>query len=77
MFWGGREGYETLLNTDMGLEQDNMARLMRMAVEYARKIGFTGDFYIEPQTVFWKNLQLTGYRDSRRFYGYYDNSNMP
>lgn len=49
VFWGGREGYETLLNTDMGLEQDNMARLMRMAVEYARKIGFTGDFYIEPK----------------------------
>ena len=38
-----------MLNTDMGLEQDNMARLMRMAVEYARKIGFTGDFYIEPK----------------------------
>lgn len=49
VFWGGREGYETLLNTDMGLEQDNMARLMRLAVEYARKIGFTGDFYIEPK----------------------------
>lgn len=49
VFWGGREGYETLLNTDMGLEQDNMARLMRMAVDYARSIGFTGDFYIEPK----------------------------
>ncbi len=49
VFWGGREGYETLLNTDMGLEQDNMARLMHMAVEYARSIGFTGDFYIEPK----------------------------
>ena len=48
-FWGGREGYETLLNTDMSLEQDNMARLMRMAVDYARSIGFTGDFYIEPK----------------------------
>ena len=49
VFWGGREGYETLLNTDMGLEQDNMARLMRMTVDYARSIGFTGDFYIEPK----------------------------
>lgn len=49
VFWGGREGYETLLNTDMALEQDNMARLMHMAVDYARKNGFTGDFYIEPK----------------------------
>ena len=49
VFWGGREGYETLLNTDMALEQDNMARLMRMAVDYARSIGYKGDFYIEPK----------------------------
>ncbi|MDR1003004.1 MAG: xylose isomerase [Oscillospiraceae bacterium] len=49
VFWGGREGYETLLNTDMGLELDNMARLMKMAVEYARSIGFDGDFYVEPK----------------------------
>lgn len=49
VFWGGREGYETLLNTDMGLELDNMARLMRMAVDYGRAHGFTGDFYIEPK----------------------------
>jgi xylose isomerase len=49
VFWGGREGYETLLNTNMALEQDNMARLMRLAVDYARSIGFTGDFYIEPK----------------------------
>lgn len=48
-FWGGREGYETLLNTNMGLEQDNMARLMRMAVEYGRSKGFKGNFYIEPK----------------------------
>jgi len=48
VFWGGREGYETLLNTDMGFEQDNMARLMRMTVDYARSIGYSGDFYIEP-----------------------------
>ena len=49
VFWGGREGYETLLNTNMALEQDNMARLMRMTVGYARSIGCTGDFYIEPK----------------------------
>jgi xylose isomerase len=49
VFWGGREGYETLLNTNMGLELDNMARLMKMAVEYARSIGYTGDFYVEPK----------------------------
>lgn len=49
VFWGGREGYETLLNTDMGLELDNLGRFMRMAVDYKKKIGFTGDFYIEPK----------------------------
>jgi xylose isomerase len=49
VFWGGREGYETLLNTNMALELDNMARLMRMAVSYARSIGFKGDFYVEPK----------------------------
>ena len=49
VFWGGREGYETLLNTDMKFEQDNIARLMKMAVKYGRSIGFTGDFYIEPK----------------------------
>jgi xylose isomerase len=49
VFWGGREGYETLLNTDMKLEQDNIARLMHLAVDYGRSIGFTGDFYIEPK----------------------------
>ena len=49
VFWGGREGYETLLNTDMKFEQDNIARLMKMAVTYGRSIGFTGDFYIEPK----------------------------
>ncbi len=48
-FWGGREGYETLLNTRMGLEQDNLARFFHMAIAYADKIGFTGPFYIEPK----------------------------
>ncbi|MCC2685238.1 MAG: xylose isomerase [Paenibacillaceae bacterium] len=49
VFWGGREGYETLLNTDLKLEQDNLARFMHMAVDYAREIGFDGQFLIEPK----------------------------
>ena len=49
VFWGGREGYENLWNTDMKFEQENIASLMRMAVEYGRSIGFKGDFYIEPK----------------------------
>lgn len=49
VFWGGREGYETLLNTDMKLELDNFARFLHMAVDYAKEIGFTGQFYIEPK----------------------------
>ncbi|MDQ0196139.1 xylose isomerase [Paenibacillus wynnii] len=49
VFWGGREGYETLLNTDMGLELDNIARLFSMAVDYAKEIGFEGQFLIEPK----------------------------
>lgn len=49
VFWGGREGYETLLNTDMKLEQENIAALMHMAVDYGRSIGFKGDFFIEPK----------------------------
>jgi xylose isomerase len=49
VFWGGREGYETLLNTDMKLEQDNLGRFLHMAVNYAKEIGFTGQFLIEPK----------------------------
>ena len=49
VFWGGREGYETLLNTDVKFEEENIARLMKMAVKYGRSIGFDGDFYIEPK----------------------------
>jgi len=49
VFWGGREGYETLLNTDMKLEQENMAKFMHMAVDYAKEIGFKGQFLIEPK----------------------------
>lgn len=49
VFWGGREGYETLLNTDMKREQEQMARFLHMAVDYKRKIGFKGQFLIEPK----------------------------
>ena len=49
VFWGGREGYETLLNTDMKRELDHLALLLQMAVDYKKKIGFTGQFYIEPK----------------------------
>lgn len=49
VFWGGREGYTTLLNTNLGLEQDNLARMLTMARDYKKSIGFEGDFYIEPK----------------------------
>jgi xylose isomerase len=49
VFWGGREGYMSLLNTDMKREQDHMARFLHMARDYARKQGFKGTFFIEPK----------------------------
>lgn len=49
VFWGGREGYETLLNTDTELELDNLARLLKMAVDYKEEIGFEGQLLIEPK----------------------------
>ena len=49
VFWGGREGYMTLLNTDMKRELDHMARFLHMAKDYARSQGFTGNFFIEPK----------------------------
>ena len=49
VFWGGREGYETLLNTDMGREQDHMARFLRMAADYADDVGFDGQLLLEPK----------------------------
>ncbi|PNS40212.1 xylose isomerase [Mesotoga sp. B105.6.4] len=49
VFWGGREGYETLLNTNMSLEIENLARFFHMAVDYAKEIGFEGQFLIEPK----------------------------
>ena len=48
-FWGGREGYATLLNTDMQRERDLLATMLHMAVDHAKKIGFKGQFYIEPK----------------------------
>jgi xylose isomerase len=49
VFWGGREGYSTLLNTDLKQEREQMAAFLRMAVEYGRKAGFKGVFLIEPK----------------------------
>lgn len=49
VFWGGREGYETLLNTDLKRELDHLGTFLNMAVEYKKKIGFKGQFYIEPK----------------------------
>jgi xylose isomerase len=49
VFWGGREGYNSLLNTDMKREIEHMARFLTMAKDYARKQGFTGTFLVEPK----------------------------
>ena len=49
VFWGGREGYQNLWNTDMKRELDHLAQFFHMAVEYAREIGFEGQFLIEPK----------------------------
>ncbi|MDD4821637.1 MAG: xylose isomerase [Bacteroidales bacterium] len=49
VFWGGREGYMSLLNTDMKREKDHLARMLTMARDYARKNGFKGTFLIEPK----------------------------
>ncbi|WP_284036575.1 xylose isomerase [Neobacillus sp. 114] len=49
VLWGGREGYETLLNTDTKLELDNFARFLKMVVDYKYEIGFTGQLLIEPK----------------------------
>ena len=48
-FWGGREGYSTLWNTDMDRELEHLAKFLHMAVDYAHEIGFKGQFYIEPK----------------------------
>ncbi|WP_226578048.1 xylose isomerase [Acuticoccus sediminis] len=49
VLWGGREGYETLLNTDLGRELDNMARMLSLVVDYKHKIGFKGTILVEPK----------------------------
>ncbi|MEM8678593.1 MAG: xylose isomerase [Planctomycetota bacterium] len=49
VFWGGREGYQTLYNTDLKREMDNLGRFLHMAVDYAKEIGFEGQFLIEPK----------------------------
>jgi xylose isomerase len=49
VFWGGREGYSTLWNTNMKRELDHLAKFLHMAVDYKKKIGFKGQFYIEPK----------------------------
>lgn len=48
-FWGGREGYQCIWNTDMKRELEHLARFLHMAVDYAKEIGFKGQFYIEPK----------------------------
>jgi len=48
-FWGGREGYGSLINTNMKRELDHLARLLHMAVDFKKEIGFEGQFYIEPK----------------------------
>ncbi len=49
VFWGGREGYETLLNTEMKREREQLAAFLHLCVDYARRIGFSGQFLIEPK----------------------------
>ncbi len=49
LFWGGREGYKSLLNTDMGRELDHLGRFMHLAVDYKKQIGLAGPFYLEPK----------------------------
>lgn len=49
VFWGGREGYQNLWNTDMKREMDHLATFMHLAIDYAKKIGFTGQFLFEPK----------------------------
>ncbi|MEM9752316.1 MAG: xylose isomerase [Planctomycetota bacterium] len=49
VFWGGREGYDTLLNTDLGRDLDHLAKLLHLAVDYKKSIGLDVPFYIEPK----------------------------
>jgi xylose isomerase len=49
VFWGGREGYTSLLNTDLKRELDHLAKFLHMAVDFKKELGFKGQFYIEPK----------------------------
>ena len=49
VFWGGREGYQTLLNTDLQKECNHMAALYRMAIQYKKDKGYTAQFLLEPK----------------------------
>ena len=49
VLWGGREGYETILNTNMGLEIDNLKRFLELVVDHKHKIGFEGQILLEPK----------------------------
>ena len=49
VFWGGREGYKSLLNTDLAREMDHLGAFLNLAVDHKKKIGFKGQFYIEPK----------------------------
>jgi len=58
VFWGGREGYMSLLNTDMGRELDHMGQFLTMARDYARAQGFKGNFFIEPKPMEQINIEV-------------------
>lgn len=49
VLWGGREGYDTILNTDVGIEQENLGRFLQLVVDHKHRIGFTGTILIEPK----------------------------
>ena len=52
VLWGGREGYETILNTNMKLEMNNLARFLELVVNHKHKIGFKGQILLEPKPLF-------------------------
>ena len=74
VLWGGREGYETLLNTDLRQERQQLGRFLSMAVEYKHKIGFTGQILIEP-----KPMEPTAHQydfDTATVYGFLQHFNL-
>jgi xylose isomerase len=76
VFWGGREGYDTLWNTDMGRERETMGQFLRMAAEYAKEIGFEGQLLIEPKpkepTVHQYDFDVAAILEFLRASGLYD-----